>query len=59
MKKVLLIFAVVLILVVMFSCTQISEMLSSKAKVSVVLTTGTEGEGDTTKPQEYSDVSTL
>lgn len=48
-----------LILVVMFSCTQISEMLSSKAKVSVVLTTGTEGEGDTTKPQEYSDVSTL
>lgn len=59
MKKVLLIFAVVLVLVVMFSCTQISEMLSSKAKVSVVLTSGTEGEGDTTKPQEYSDVSTL
>ncbi len=59
MKKFLLIFAVVLVLVVMFSCTQISEILSSNAKVSVVLTSGTEGEGDTIKPQEYSDVSIL
>ncbi|MGC8956005.1 MAG: DUF4382 domain-containing protein [Fervidobacterium sp.] len=54
MKKVLLVTSVVFVLLTVFSCTQISDLLSPNPKVSVVITSGSEGSGDVVKPQEYS-----
>uniref|UniRef100_A0A7C4VXA4 DUF4382 domain-containing protein n=1 Tax=Fervidobacterium pennivorans TaxID=93466 RepID=A0A7C4VXA4_FERPE len=57
MKKVFFVFVLSVIVLVLFSCSQLNLFEPRKSAVSVVLSSGVDGDGDTVKPQEYSSVN--
>jgi len=54
MKKVFLVFGLSVLVLVLFSCSQLNLFGPTKSTVSVVLAAGVDGSGDSVKPQEYS-----
>jgi len=57
MKKVFFVFVLSVIVLVLFSCSQLNLFEPRKSAVSVVFSSGVDGDGDTVKPQEYSSVN--
>ncbi|AMW32512.1 DUF4382 domain-containing protein [Fervidobacterium islandicum] len=56
MNKMLFIFAMSVLVLVLFSCSQLN-LFEPKSKISVIFSSAVEGEGDVTKVQEYSSYS--
>uniref|UniRef100_A0A7V4KDI5 DUF4382 domain-containing protein n=1 Tax=Fervidobacterium pennivorans TaxID=93466 RepID=A0A7V4KDI5_FERPE len=56
MKKVFLVFGLSVLVLVLFSCSQLNLFEPRKSTVSVVLSAGVDGSGDSVKPQEYSSL---
>lgn len=53
-EKVFLVFGLSVLVLVLFSCSQLNLFGPTKSTVSVVLAAGVDGSGDSVKPQEYS-----
>ncbi|WP_448376968.1 DUF4382 domain-containing protein [Fervidobacterium sp.] len=57
MKKVFLVFLLSVLVLLLFSCSQLNLFEPRKSTVSIVLSSGVDGDGDTVKPQEYSSAN--